>query len=69
MTSGAESKPWWHYRPRRWCWPLFVCQERRVEAGPAVGGWAHGEPTHKLVCRVCGRERGPFVNDSGDAGF
>ncbi len=49
-------------------WPP-IHDEETVPGPAAVGGWAHGEPTYTLRCRRCSEVRGPFIVNSGDAGF
>lgn len=56
-------------RQRHPCgWPRQHDEESEP-SGPARGGWANGQPTHILRCKRCGETRGPFVDNSGDAGF
>jgi hypothetical protein len=57
-------------RQRHPCgWPP-VHDEEQVDAGVAgPESWARGERMYKLRCRRCGGTRGPFITDSGDAGF
>ena len=40
-----------------------------ISAGISLSGWAKGERMHINRCRQCGEVRGPFINNSSDAGF